>query len=30
MLDSINMEDFLNRMDEDVALAIVADVATLT
>ena len=30
MLDSINLEDLLNRMDEDVASEILAAIATLT
>ena len=30
MLDSINLEDLLNRMDEDVASEILALIATLT
>jgi hypothetical protein len=30
MLDSINLEDLLNRMEEDVASEILAAIATLT
>jgi len=30
MLDSTNLEDLLNRMDEDVASEILAAIATLT
>jgi len=30
MLDSINFEDILNRMDEDLASEILAAIATLT